>query len=165
MTCYQHHAHIHYLVSLTLPHAYKSVGLPSNNSAKSKLFAIHLLELVQILKKEPEERMSLHEVMEHPWVTCHGYSPLPTVAASGLQVSPAALKPALLSCVVRLPCHATHSPSCSWLQPLACRYVKLHCKLLHCALRACTRMHCMQCCSLWPAGMWRCLAGRIENAP
>lgn len=36
--------------------------------------------------KEPEERMSLHEVMQHPWVTQNGASPLPTVAASGLQV-------------------------------------------------------------------------------
>ena len=36
--------------------------------------------------KEPEERMSLHEVMQHPWVTCRGTAPLPTVAASGLQV-------------------------------------------------------------------------------
>jgi hypothetical protein len=41
--------------------------------------------------KEPEERMSLHEVMQHPWVTCRGTAPLPTVAASGLQVS---LRPA-----------------------------------------------------------------------
>ena len=43
--------------------------------------------VAQILKKEPEERMSLHEVMQHPWVTCRGTAPLPTVAASGLQVS------------------------------------------------------------------------------
>ncbi len=42
--------------------------------------------VAQILMKEPEERMSLHEVMQHPWVTCRGTAPLPTVAASGLQV-------------------------------------------------------------------------------
>lgn len=36
--------------------------------------------------KEPEQRVSLHEVMQHPWVTNNGASPLPTVAASGLQV-------------------------------------------------------------------------------
>ena len=38
--------------------------------------------------------MSLHEVMQHPWVTCRGTAPLPTVAASGLQVS---LRPAYVA--------------------------------------------------------------------
>ena len=41
---------------------------------------------MQILTKEPEARPSLREVMLHPWVTCHGTQPLPTMADSGLQV-------------------------------------------------------------------------------
>lgn len=56
--------------------------------------------------KEPEERMSLHEVMQHPWVTCRGTAPLPTVAASGLQVL---LRPA---CVVQ---GNGHSIQLCWL--------------------------------------------------
>lgn len=50
--------------------------------------ALHkrMVPVMQILTKQPEERLSLHEVMQHPWVTQNGTSPLPTVAASGLQV-------------------------------------------------------------------------------
>lgn len=48
--------------------------------------ASHVHDAVQILMKEPEQRLSLHEVMQHPWVTQNGACPVPTVAASGLQV-------------------------------------------------------------------------------
>ena len=70
--------------------------------------------------KEPEARLSLQEVMQHPWVTCQGTQPLPTMADSGLQVCPPPLLfriPPVPACVpghaeVLLPMHmACTSPT------------------------------------------------------